>query len=76
MRERILLARDFMGVKNLTLRLQKSFLLVGSRLAGIPQIAESSFLRGAALCYFARQIATGAHAPSGRYVLKMDSIIQ
>ena len=76
MRERILLARDFMGVRHLHERLQKSFLLVGSRLAGIPQIAESSFLRGAAICYFARQIAVGARVPSGRYVLHMDSIIQ
>ncbi len=76
MRERVLLARDFMGVRHLHERLPKAFLLVGSRLAGIPQIAESSFLRGAALCYFARQIAVGARVPSGRYILQMDSIIR
>ncbi len=76
LRERILLARDFMGIRHLHERLQKSFMLVGSRLAGIPQIAESSFLRGAALCYFARQIAVGARVPSGRYTLSLDSIIR
>ncbi|MBI2450750.1 MAG: ThiF family adenylyltransferase [Parcubacteria group bacterium] len=74
--ERIELARDFMGAKYLTKRLQDSFRLVGSKLAGIPQIAESSFLRGAALCYFVRQIATGKKVPSGRYYLKLDSVIK
>ena len=71
----ILLARDFMGNEYLTPRLQDSFLLVGKELTGIPQLAESSFLRGAALCYFARQIATKQKVPSGRYYLKLDTIV-
>lgn len=75
-RERVLCARDFMGAKYLTRRLRQSFLLVGTRLAGIPQIAESSFLRGAALCYFARKIAQGARISSGRYYLRLDSIVK
>lgn len=74
--ERIALARDFMGEKYLTKRLRDSFKLVGSKLAGIPQIAESSFLRGAALCYFVRKIANKEKIPSGRYYLKLDSIIK
>ncbi len=75
-KNKMLLARDFMGTKYLTQRLKKSFLLVGSKLAGIPQLAESSFLRGAVLCYLIRQISTGKKTPSGRYSLKLDSIIQ
>ncbi len=75
-KERILLARDFMGAQYLTKRLRDSFLEVGKTIPAIPQIAESSFLRGAALCYFARQIVIGSkNVRSGRYVLKMSDII-
>lgn len=79
--EKIKLARDFMGVKYLHPRLVESFDLVGSRLAGIPQIAESSFLRGASIAYFVRQIAqenkvsSGRPAcRSGRYYLKLTDV--
>lgn len=74
-REKLMLARDFMGQKFLTKRLKKSFLEVGARLAGIPQLAEASFLRGAALCYLARKIAIGEKVPSGRYQLRLDTLI-
>lgn len=80
--ERVGLAKDFMGVKYLHPRLVKSFALVGKKLAGIPQIAESSFLRGAAICYFVRQIAqenkvkSGKPAcRSGRYYLKLSNVL-
>ncbi len=73
--DKVLLARDFMGKEHLTKELQESFLHVGETLAGIPQLAESSFLRGAAVCYVVRQIATGAPVPSGRYNLNLDEVI-
>ena len=76
LKERIILARDFMGTKYLTRRLQDSFKLVGLKLAGIPQLAESSFLRGAALAYLVRQIANGKKVSSGRYYLKLDNILK
>jgi len=76
LKERVLLARDFIGIKFLVERLQKSFVQVGARLAGIPQLAETSFLRGAVLGYFTRQLALGNKLPSGRYQLKMDNIIK
>jgi len=76
LKERVLLARDFIGVRFLVERLQKSFNLVGVRLAGIPQLAEASFLRGAVLGYFTRQLALGSKLPSGRYQLRMDNIIK
>ena len=72
--EKIMLARDFMGVKYLNQTLVESFDLVGSKLASIPQIAESSFLRGAAICYVVRQIAQGNKMNSGRYDLNMDPV--
>ena len=72
--EKIKLAQDFMGVKYLHPRLVESFRLVGSRLAGIPQIAESSFLRGASIAYFVRQIAQGSKISSGRYYLKLSDV--
>ena len=72
---KIKIARDFMGAKYLTKRLRISFEKVGKTLAGIPQLAESSFLRGAAVCYIARRILTGEKTPSGRYYLKLDDII-
>ncbi|MDP3093303.1 MAG: ThiF family adenylyltransferase [bacterium] len=75
MQERVMLARDFMGAEFLTERLRQSFDLVGKGLVGIPQTSESSFLRGAMLCYFARQIATNCLVPSGRYYLNLDSLI-
>lgn len=71
----ILLARDFMGKEHLTSRLRDSFKLIGKDLAGIPQIAESSFLRGATLCYFARSIITGVNIPSGRYTINIDEVV-
>jgi len=72
--EKIKLARDFMGVKYLHPRLVKSFTMVGLKLAGIPQIAESSFLRGAAISYFARRIVQGDKIRSGRYYLKLSDV--
>ncbi len=79
--EKIRLARDFMGVKYLHSRLVESFDLVGRKIAGIPQIAESSFLRGASIAYFVRQIAQGDKVSSGRpacrsgrYNLKLSDV--
>ena len=71
---KVKLARDFMGVRYLNPRLVKSFTLVGSQLAGIPQLAESSFLRGAAISYFVRQIIQGEKIKSGRYNLKLSDV--
>jgi tRNA A37 threonylcarbamoyladenosine dehydratase len=75
-KEKMMLARDFMGVKYLHERLTESFDMVGSELAGIPQIAESSFLRGAAIAYAVRQIAQGASIKSGRYNLNMEKVYE
>jgi len=72
--KKIKLMRDFMGEKFLHKRLVKSFALVGKTLAGIPQLAESSFLRGAAVTYVVRQIVTGRSMRSGRYILRLDGI--
>lgn len=79
--QKIRLARDFMGVKYLHPRLAESFDLVGRKIGGIPQIAESSFLRGASIAYFVRQIAqenkvgSGSSAcRSGRYSLKLSNV--
>jgi len=74
-KQRILTARDFMGAKFLVSRLRKSFLQVGTKLAGIPQLAETSFLRGAVLCYVVRQIAVGGKMPSDRYRLDLNKIV-
>ncbi len=74
MQEKINLMRDFMGKEFLTERLNKSFDLVGKILVGIPQISESSFLRGAVLSYFARRIALDQDVKSGRYILNLDSL--
>jgi hypothetical protein len=73
--EKINMARDFIGKEFLTDRLNQSFDLVGKRLASIPQISESSFLRGAVLCYFAREIALGGKVSSGRYFLNFDTML-
>lgn len=79
--EKIKLARDFMGARYLHPQLVESFDLVGRKIAGIPQIAESSFLRGASIAYFIRQIAqenkvsSGRPAcRSGRYYLKLSDV--
>lgn len=72
--EKIKLAQDFMGAKYLDPRLVKSFDLVGRKIAGIPQIAESSFLRGASIAYFVRLIAQGNKVSSGRYHLKLSDV--
>jgi tRNA A37 threonylcarbamoyladenosine dehydratase len=76
LRKKLALARDFMGVRHLRPRLAGSFPKVGAGLAGIPQIAESSFLRGAAVAFVIRQIAAGARVPSGRYNLRIDDLLK
>lgn len=68
-REKVALARDFMGKRYLDGRLLDSFAKFGSELVGIPQLAESSFMRGAILCYAAKAIVLGRPLPSGRYAL-------
>lgn len=71
--EKIILARDFMGSEYLHPRLVSSFAQVGKTLAGIPQLAESSFLRGAALCYFVRRVVDNKIS-SGRFHLRLSDI--
>jgi hypothetical protein len=75
-REKAALARDFMGTKYLGSRLIDSFSKFGVELAGIPQLAESSFMRGAALCYAAKAIILGRNLPSGRYTFSFDKQMQ
>lgn len=72
--EHIELARDFIGKKWLTQRLQDSFEQVGKTLAGIPQLGEATFLRGATLAYTARKILLGESVYSGRYEKKLDDL--
>ncbi len=66
-REKIALARDFMGSQYLDPCLVDSFSKFGSELVGIPQLAESSFMRGAALCYAVKAIILDRPLSSGRY---------
>ncbi len=73
-REKMALARDFMGSENLVKELRESFDRVGVDLAGIPQLAEATFLRGATLAYFARKILISEDMPTGRYRLELDQI--
>lgn len=73
--DKIALARDFMGSSSLHPRLVSSFKEVGTSLMGIPQLAESSFLRGAALCHAARLILTGTIA-SGRYTMSLEDTMR
>jgi len=72
--KKMAMMRDFMGSRFLHARLVKSFPLVGKTLAGIPQLAESSFLRGAAVTHAVRQIVTGQPMKSGRFILRLDGI--
>lgn len=70
--ERVILARDFMGSEYLDSRLVDSFSSVGKTLVGIPQLAESSFLRGAVICHFAKKILLKENVLSGRYKILLD----
>lgn len=76
MEEFLVLARDFMDARDeLVPRLRDSFSCVGKTLAGIPQIAEASFLRGALLAYCIRRIVVHGDLQSGRYNLQLDDIL-
>jgi molybdopterin/thiamine biosynthesis adenylyltransferase len=71
--DRIRLAQDFMGEKYLDNRLVESFsLILDKKIASIPQLAESSFLRGAVLCHFAKKILLSDKIDSGRYSVSLD----
>ena len=72
--KKVQLARDFMGKRYLHPRLVASFSLVGKQLAGIPQLAESSFLRGATVAYAVRQIVTGKPMKSGRHNVRLSGL--
>jgi molybdopterin/thiamine biosynthesis adenylyltransferase len=73
--EKLLLARDFMGKEFLCERLNASFSEVGKTLIGIPQIAETTFLRGAVLAHAVRAIVLNTeHARSGRYVFGLTNL--
>ena len=74
LREKMSLARDFMGKEYLVKELRESFDRVGIDLAGIPQLAEATFFRGATLAYFTRRIAVDKDIPSGRYLLEVDKL--
>jgi molybdopterin/thiamine biosynthesis adenylyltransferase len=74
--EKVSLAKDFIGSKYLSPRLLKSFSAVGITLAGIPQIAETSFLRGVILTQVVRKFASQTPLPSGRYFVKIDNIFK
>lgn len=75
-KEKAALARDFMGTKYLDTRLVDSFAKFSVELAGIPQLAESSFMRGAALCYAAKAIILGRTLHSGRYAFSFAKQMQ
>lgn len=73
--EKIVLAQDFMGKAYLGDRLNASFPEVGKTLAGIPQLAEASFLRGAALARAVRAIRLNSeNSASGRYAFGESTI--
>lgn len=72
--EKLILARDFMGSGILSPRLNSSFDNVGKTLIGIPQLAEASFLRGAALAHATRDILLGEAKTSGRYIFGLSDL--
>lgn len=67
------LCRDFIGTEWLDKKLLDAFERVGKDLRGIPQLAECTWLRGAALANVARKIFTGT-IKSGRYTLSMSEL--
>lgn len=71
--KKVRLLRDFMGKKFLEKDLQRAFSGVGSKLAGIPQLAEASFVRGTVLGWAVRRVIAGKLA-SGRYHLKLEDV--
>lgn len=75
LRDKLALARDFMGKEVLVKNLYDSFDQVGVTLAGIPQVAEATFLRGAALAFFTRKIFEDK-IPSGRYFFGLDGLVK
>jgi len=75
MKEHLQLAQDFIGKEWLTDRLLTSFRDVGETLAGIPQLAETTQLRGAVLTHIVRSILSGSYVPSGRYSVQLHDII-
>ena len=72
--KKIKLAKNFIGAKFLTKRLNKSFDLIGKKLVGIPQIADVSFLRAGIITFFVREILLGKRISSGRYLLNVEKL--
>jgi len=74
--KKIKLAHDFIGTSYLEPRLNDSFAEIGNTLVGIPQIAESSFMRGAAIARAVRTIVCGGNMPSGRYSFSLSPCLK
>ncbi|MDP2684545.1 MAG: ThiF family adenylyltransferase [bacterium] len=74
-RQKAFLARDFIGKKYVIKKLNESFDQFGISLAGIPQLAEATFLRGALLSYCVRQICLKKGINSGRYKFSMEDVL-
>ena len=65
----VALANQIIDPLLFTDRQRDSIAAIGTRLAGVAQIATAATLAGAAVAYAVRQIVTGGILPSGRYVM-------
>jgi hypothetical protein len=68
-------ATQIIGTKNVPIRMQKSLLLVGTKLPTQPQLGGTALMAGSVLAYAVRQLALKQPLKSGRRSISLDKIL-
>jgi hypothetical protein len=71
-REWVKHAMRIIGSKNMTIRMQKSLMKVGSTIVTHPQLGSTVMMTGGVLAFAAKSIATGGLLKSGRYTISLE----
>jgi hypothetical protein len=60
---------------NMTIKMQKSLLKIGSTIVTHPQLGSTVMMTGGVLAFAAKSIITGAELKSGRYVISLEKAL-
>lgn len=71
-REWVKHAMRIIGSKNMTIRMQKSLMRVGSTIVTHPQLGSTVMMTGGVLAFAVKSIATGGQLKSGRYIVSLE----
>lgn len=68
-------AVEIIGPKNMTIKMQKSLMKIGSTIVTHPQLGSTVMMTGGALAFVAKSILRGDPISSGRYVISLEHML-